>query len=145
MSALHYLHQRLIVHMDIKPENIMIQREANVAKIIDFGVSQIVEYPTMPMKVALAGTYRYMPPEQHNEKVTLKSDIWSFACVLFELCTGIKPFHGINEYALCYKIALGVNPLEYALENEPAWKLKVIRENEDLKDLLTQCFSQSQS
>ena len=39
VSALHYLHQKLIVHMDIKPENIMIQKDTNVAKLIDFGVS----------------------------------------------------------------------------------------------------------
>ena len=93
------------------------------------------------MRIALAGTYRYMPPEQHNEKVTLKSDIWSFGCVIFELATGLQPFDGMNEYAMCYKIALGENPLDYAIENSPKRKLKLFQEAESLRQLLQQCFN----
>lgn len=84
------------------------------------------------IKINLAGTFRYMPPEQHDEKVAANSDIWAFACVLFELATGLKPFQGMNEYAMCYQIAIKANPLSYALENAPKKKLKLLVENQDL-------------
>lgn len=45
ISALHYLHKRLIVHLDIKPANIMMTQDKQNIKLIDFGVSQILEVP----------------------------------------------------------------------------------------------------
>lgn len=102
-----------------------------------------MEFPDILTRIALAGTYRYMPPEQHNEKVTLKSDIWSFGCVLFVLSTGLQPFEGMNEYAMCYHIATGNNPLKFAEQNSPKRKLKLINDNNDLKSLLQQCFNNS--
>lgn len=105
ISALTYLHERLIVHLDIKPANIMMTWDQTGVKLIDFGVSQILEYQKHTRQIALAGTYRYMPPEQHDENVNLKSDIWAFGCVIYELCTGLRPFDGINEYAMCFKVS----------------------------------------
>lgn len=93
----------------------------------------------------MAGTYRYMPPEQHNEKVTLKSDIWAFGCVLFELSTGMKPFDGMNEYAMCYQIFIRENPLSYAIENAPRRKLQLLYDNPDLMKLIRSCFSHDHS
>ena len=54
--------------------------------------------------------------------------------------TGIRPFDGIDEYAMCYQIALGLNPLDYALENSPKRKLKVLSDNPELVIILRDCF-----
>lgn len=119
ISALNYLHDRLIVHLDIKPGNIMMTKDQKRVKLIDFGVSQILDFAHLARKCALAGTYRYMPPEQHDERIALKSDIWAFACVLYELSTGLRPFEGMNEYAMCFQVSQGKSPLDYAIVNVP--------------------------
>ena len=67
-------------------------------KICDLGISAEVEdskddddfYCTI-------GTFRYMSPEQLENKLTLKSDIWAFGCVLLELATGLKPYCEIED------------------------------------------------
>ena len=81
LSGLAYLHNNRIVHRDLKPENIMFDAEQKNIKLIDLGVS--TEYNEKEAENAgMAGTYRYMSPEQFDGKLSLKTDIWSFGCVL---------------------------------------------------------------
>ena len=84
-----YLHERKHVHRDIKPANIL---WANGRwKIADFGTARIMEQ-TVVRNTSVSGTYSYMPPEGFEGNVTPAFDIWSYAVVLMQARTGVRPF-----------------------------------------------------
>ncbi len=93
-SALHYAHQMNMVHCDIKPANIMIEKTGKVM-LADFGIARQAE-GTTTMTLAGAGTPAYMAPEQVNEEnPTPQSDIYALGVVLYEMATGgQRPFDG---------------------------------------------------
>ena len=84
-----YLHERKYVHRDIKPANIL---WANGRwKIADFGTARILEH-TVVRNTTVTGTYAYMPPEAFEGNRGLAHDIWSYAVVLMQARTGVRPF-----------------------------------------------------
>ena len=88
-------HRIRLVHRDIKPDNIMIRDEDGVAKILDFGLSTIIQ-SSMEESV-VAGTYPYMAPEAFTGKASYASDLWSLAVTLYEMVTGRLPFWSPNR------------------------------------------------
>jgi serine/threonine protein kinase len=94
-SALYYAHKLGFVHCDIKPANIMIQKNGNIL-VADFGISRMTEASTATM--VGAGTPAYMSPEQIKGGDPLpQMDIYALGVVLFELLTGgERPFTGVN-------------------------------------------------
>ena len=97
-SALYYAHKSGIVHCDIKPANIMIQKNGNIL-VADFGISRMTEASTVTM--VGAGTPAYMSPEQiKGDDPTPQMDIYALGIVLFEMLTGgERPFTGENAEA----------------------------------------------
>jgi eukaryotic-like serine/threonine-protein kinase len=93
-SALAYAHKEGIVHCDVKPANIMIEKSGKVY-LSDFGIAHLTEGATT-MTMAGAGTPAYMSPEQiRGEEPTPLSDIYALGIVLYEMLTGgERPFTG---------------------------------------------------
>lgn len=95
VRALCHAHSRGIVHMDIKPQNIMLLPDGTV-KIADFGIAQIEE-AVSPGQAAdeAVGSVHYISPEQaRGEAVDARSDIYSLGVVMYEMLTGKLPFDG---------------------------------------------------
>ena len=99
-AALDSVHKKNIIHKDIKPANIMISNDHD-AYILDFGVASInaawlkANPDSDPEPVM--GTPGYMSPEQIlNEDLDFRTDLFSFAILLFEMLTGARPFKGKN-------------------------------------------------
>ncbi len=101
--ALGAAHERLIVHRDVKPQNVLIGGEGS-AKITDFGIARTLTEEGLTMDGRVLGTTDYVSPEQAlGQPVTGQSDLYSLGVVLYEMLTGIVPFGGETPVAVAMR------------------------------------------
>jgi eukaryotic-like serine/threonine-protein kinase len=102
-SAISHAHQNHIVHRDIKPHNILVDRKGNV-KITDFGIAMALSATSITQTNSVLGSVHYLSPEQaRGGTANKKSDIYSLGIVLFELLTGRLPFSGESAVSIALK------------------------------------------
>jgi eukaryotic-like serine/threonine-protein kinase len=138
-DGLNTAHERGIIHRDLKPENLFVTKEHRV-KILDFGLAKLLlekgsaekletlealELQTHPG--TMAGTVGYMSPEQvRGEKLDARTDLFSFAVVLYEMVTGKRPFVG-NTSGVTFDAILNRQPTPVSqLNSEVAPGLETI-------------------
>jgi len=89
-DAVAYAHRNLVVHLDLKPSNILVTAEGAV-KLLDFGTSKLIQ-PDSMLTTTVMATPAYASPEQlRNEPVTTSCDIYALGAILFELLAGSRP------------------------------------------------------
>ncbi|MDR6997951.1 Stk1 family PASTA domain-containing Ser/Thr kinase [Neobacillus niacini] len=102
-SAISHAHQNHIIHRDIKPHNILIDRNGNV-KITDFGIAMALSATSITQTNSVLGSVHYLSPEQaRGGMANRKSDIYSLGIVMFELLTGRLPFSGESAVSIALK------------------------------------------
>ena len=111
LLGLSYIHDKKIVHRDIKTKNIFIQNE-HTLRIGDFGIAKIFNSNKNSKNTNLnkmVGTPLYMAPEcfKQNKKYSYKSDIWSLGCCIYEMCNLKHAFEGQFFPAVSIKISEG--------------------------------------
>lgn len=154
-------HEAGILHRDVKPENVLITK-TGYAKLADFGLAKLRESfslvanaptETRTRSGAIVGTVAYMSPEQASgQPLDARSDVFSFAVVLYELLAGRRPFRGPTDLDVLHAIAhRSPDPLpesiplplreliERALQKDPARRVQTMREVvADLRQLVRQ-------
>src|SRR5215831_17489681 len=116
-DAVHYAHEKLVIHRDIKPTNIMVSA-AGVPKLLDFGIAKLLDpqlvsdtTPQTTLGVRLM-TIEYASPEQvQAQPVTFRSDVYSLGVILYELLTSQSPYRFRN--LLPHEVARAI------IEDEP--------------------------
>ena len=93
-SALDAAHEGGVMHRDVKPENILVNRD-DFAYLVDFGIANAATDEKLTELGTAVGTYAYMAPERFSgDVVTYRADIYALACVLHECLTGSQPYSG---------------------------------------------------
>ena len=113
LAGLAYLHNKDIIHRDIKGANVLVDNKGNI-KISDFGISRRVEASSLlepgqtakaAHRVSLQGSVFWMAPEVVKQRpYTKKADIWSLGCLVVEMFTGQHPFPDLDHIQAMFKI-----------------------------------------
>jgi eukaryotic-like serine/threonine-protein kinase len=131
LQALMAAHAHMVVHRDLKPDNLFLIRDARGAfrvKVLDFGIAKVMDVAGgMGSKTrtgTLLGTPGYMSPEQikNSKGVDPRSDLWSVGVIFYEMLTATQPFPAENEFArLTSVLTADVRPIEQIAPHLAAW------------------------
>jgi len=104
--ALAHAHARGVIHRDVKPENVLVERESDRAMVTDFGIAREVESGNRTPSGPILGTPQYMSPEQATAgTVDPRSDLYSLGVTVFFAATGMLPFDATSVAGYLLKVA----------------------------------------
>jgi serine/threonine-protein kinase len=121
-------HDQGLVHRDVKPANILLEKGIERAVLTDFGLARTADDVSLTRLGAIAGTPEYMSPEQaKGETVDARSDLFGLGCVLYEMATGVSPFRTETPMATLRRI-VDESPRSMALLNPelPIWFVVIV-------------------
>jgi len=157
-AGLAAAHEQGLVHRDVKPANILLERGIERAVLTDFGLARAADDVAMTRWGIIAGTPQYMSPEQaRGESLDHRSDLFSLGCVLYEMATGVSPFKSETTIATLRRLVddrprplASLNPelpnwfvqiVERLLEKDPARRFGSASE---VSELLAGCLAHVQ-
>ncbi len=106
-AAVDAVHAQEILHRDIRPSNVILQRDGRV-KLVDFGLARQPGDKTITLMGEIVGEPAYMAPEQlRNKPATPESDLWAVGVLLYEMLAGQPPFQGANFTMVAHQVLMG--------------------------------------
>ena len=104
-SGLTAAHAQGLVHRDVKPANVLLEKGVDRAMLTDFGLARAVDDATLTRSGVIAGTPQYMSPEQaRGEGIDQRSDLFSLGSVMYAMCTGRPPYRAESSYGILRRI-----------------------------------------
>ena len=157
-AGLAAAHEQGLVHRDVKPANILLEKGVERAVLTDFGLARAADDVSMTRWGIIAGTPQYMSPEQaRGEPLDGRSDLFSLGCVLYEMATGVSPFRADSTMATLRRLIddppraiASLNPelppwfvgiVERLLEKDPSRRFGSAKE---VSELLEGCLAHVQ-
>ncbi|HTT68156.1 MAG TPA: bifunctional serine/threonine-protein kinase/formylglycine-generating enzyme family protein [Gemmatimonadales bacterium] len=133
-SALDLAHRRGVIHRDIKPHNVLLERDSGRALVTDFGIARTAETSSLTASGMVVGTPTYMSPEQVvGDKVDHRADLYALGVVGYEMLAGRPPFSGTTPTEVLMKrVATAAEPVERARPEAPP----------ALADVINRCLQQ---
>jgi tRNA A-37 threonylcarbamoyl transferase component Bud32 len=122
-NALDAAHREGVIHRDVKPANLLLDRREHV-NVADFGIASAAGLDSLTQTGTVLGTASYLSPEQaQGERATAASDLYSLAVVAFELITGQRPFAGDSVAAEAAAHVTGEVPSVRDVDPDAPWEL----------------------
>jgi serine/threonine protein kinase/WD40 repeat protein len=157
-AGLGAAHEQGLVHRDVKPANILLEKGIERAVLTDFGLARAADDVTLTRWGIIAGTPQYMSPEQaRGEPLDGRSDLFSLGCVLYEMATGVSPFRSDSLMATMRRLVddqpramEALNPelppwfiatVDRLLEKDPSRRFSSAKE---VSELLEECLAHVQ-
>jgi len=116
-------HAQGLVHRDVKPANILLERGVERVMLTDFGLARAVDDATLTRSGFIAGTPHYMSPEQaRGDAVDTRSDLFSLGSVLYAMCTGRPPFRAESTFGILRRVTDDTpRPIRELNPEIPSW------------------------
>ncbi|MGA2066699.1 MAG: protein kinase [Thermoguttaceae bacterium] len=127
-AGLAAAHEQGLVHRDVKPANILLEKGVERAVITDFGLARAADDASLTKTGIIAGTPQYMSPEQaRGESVDQRSDLFSLGSVLYAMCTGRAPFRAETSYGVLRRITdEEPRPIRQLNPDIPEWLCRIV-------------------
>jgi serine/threonine protein kinase len=127
-AGLAAAHEQGLVHRDVKPANILLEKGVERAVLTDFGLARAADDVTLTRLGVIAGTPQYMSPEQaRGEALDGRSDLFSLGCVMYEMATGVSPFKSESMLATMRRLVDDAPQAMQALNPElPPWFVAIV-------------------
>jgi biotin carboxyl carrier protein len=127
-SGLAAAHAQGLIHRDVKPSNILLQNGIERVQITDFGLARAADDAAVTRTGEVAGTPQYMSPEQaRGDDVDTRSDLFSFGCVLYAMCTGRSPFRAETTMASLHRVCNDTpRPIRETSPEAPEWLATIV-------------------
>ncbi|MGA2256638.1 MAG: serine/threonine-protein kinase, partial [Thermoguttaceae bacterium] len=127
-AGLAAAHAQGLVHRDIKPGNILLDKGVERVTITDFGLARAADDASLTRSGVIAGTPQYMSPEQaRGEPLDSRSDLFSMGSVLYTMCVGRPPFRAQTAFGVLHRISESIPTAIRQLAPEtPAWLCEII-------------------
>ena len=157
-AGLAAAHAQGLVHRDVKPANILLEKGVDRVMLTDFGLARAADDASLTRTGVIAGTPQYMSPEQaRGESVDARSDLFSLGSVIYAMCTGHPPFRAETSYGVLRRITdAEPRPIREVNPDLPVWLASIVvrlHEKEsvdrfesatDVAELLEACLSHVQ-
>jgi eukaryotic-like serine/threonine-protein kinase len=127
-AGLAAAHAQGLVHRDIKPGNILLDKGVERVTITDFGLARAADDASLTHSGVIAGTPQYMSPEQaRGEPLDCRSDLFSLGSVLYTMCTGRPPFRAQTAFGVLHRISESAPTTIRELAPEtPEWLCEIV-------------------
>ena len=127
-AGLAAAHEQGLVHRDVKPANILLEKGVERAVLTDFGLARAADDVALTRWGIIAGTPQYMSPEQaRGEPLDGRSDLFSLGCVLYEMATGVSPFRADSMMATMRRLVDDSPQAMASLNPElPPWFIAIV-------------------
>lgn len=158
-TGLAAAHEQGLVHRDIKPGNILLEKGADQkVKLTDFGLARAADDASLTQSGVIAGTPLYMAPEQaQGQSLDARTDLFSFGSVLYTMASGHPPFRAPTTVAVLRRVVDDAHrPLREVIPELPAWFAAIVdkllakkpenrfQSAKEVADLLARCQSELQ-
>lgn len=116
-------HAQGLVHRDVKPANILLERGVDRVMLTDFGLARAVDDASLTKSGVIAGTPQYMSPEQaRGDAIDQRSDLFSVGSVIYAMATGRAPFRAESSYGILRRVCeADARPLREVSSDVPDW------------------------